>query len=431
MDAREIIEKHNQYLFPNVSNYYQEPLVPLKANGMIVTGADGKNYLDFFGGILTVSVGHCHPRVTARVIEQQKTLVHLSTLYPMETQVRLAERLAHIAPFSQAKSFFTSSGTEADETAVLLAKVRTGRRELIALRHSYGGRGAVALNMMGQAPWRLVDSEIPGIKHAHAPYCYRCDFHLKYPDCGLACARDVETLIQTETRGLIAGMIAEPVMGVGGFIVPPKEYFEIVSGIVNQYGGLFIADEVQTAWGRTGKWWGVQNFPNFTPDILTSAKGMANGQPIGLTMAKADVADAMRGLLSLATFGGNPVSTTAALATLEVIEEEHLVQNVQAMGARLRDGLEQLQGDFPVRIGDVRGLGLMQAVEIVKDARSKEPDAPATVRVMEAAKKRQLLIGKGGLYGNTLRIAPPMIVNVGQVDDALKVLADSFAEAFA
>ncbi len=430
MDAGEILRKHKQFLFPNVANYYAEPLVPLRAHGMTVVGADGRDYLDFFAGILTASVGHCHPKVTEAVVEQQRNLVHLSTLYPTEQQATLAEKIAEIAPFSPAKSFFTNSGTEADETAVVLAKVATGRRDLVALRHSYAGRGTLALNTMGHAPWRPIDGDMAGIKHAHAPYCYRCDFHLKYPECNVACAQDIKTLIQTETRGEIAGMIAEPIMGVGGMVTPPPEYFEIASRIVRDHGGLFIADEVQTAWGRTGgKWWGSQQFPNFTPDIITSAKGMANGQPIGLTLAKAEIADKFRGL-SLSTFGGNPVSMAAAKATIGVIEEERLLFQAQTLGERLRNGLQQLQRDFP-RIGDVRGMGLMQAIELVKDPATKEPDAPATLRLLEATRKRGLLIGKGGLFGNVIRVAPPLIVNAAQVDEALITLGHSLAEAFA
>jgi 4-aminobutyrate aminotransferase-like enzyme len=430
MDPTDIVRRHKARLFPNVANYYSEPLVPLKAKGMVVTGADGRDYLDFFGGVLTVSVGHCHPKVTERVVEQQRSLVHLSTFYPTEQQVVLAEKLAEIAPFPDAKSFFTNSGTEADETAVVLAKVATGRRDLIALRHSYAGRGAMALNTMGHAPWRPIDSELAGVKHAHAPYCYRCDFHLEYPSCELACATDVETLVRTETRGEVAGMIVEPILGVGGFIVPPAEYLATVSKIVRSHGGLIIADEVQTGWGRTGgHWWGSQHSRDFVPDIITSAKGMANGQPIGVTIAPAAIADKWRGL-TLSTFGGNPISTVAAQATIGVIEEEKLLFNSQMMGQRLRDGLDQLAHDFPV-IGQVRGRGLMQGLELVKDRKTKEPDAQTALRVLEGARRHGLLIGRGGLFANVIRMGPPLIVSAAEVDHALKALAETLKEATA
>jgi 4-aminobutyrate aminotransferase-like enzyme len=420
--------KQKEFLFPNVATYYQEPLVVESAKGLVVRDVEGREYLDFFGGILTVSVGHCHPRVTEAVVEQQKKLVHVSTLYPTVPQIELAEKLVQLRPMKEpAKVFFTNSGTEANETAVQVAKVATGRTDLVALRHSYGGRGALAVNMMGNKNYRPLQSEIAGIKHAHAPYCYRCDLGLKYPDCGVACAKDIKNLIETTTTGEIAGFIAEPIMGVGGFIVPPKEYFEIAVPIVRNAGGLFIADEVQTAWGRTGeKWWGVQHF-GVEPDILTSAKGMANGQPIGLTMARNSVA-AKATYGSISTFGGGPPSMAAASATIRVIEEEKLLFNSQMMGKALREGLDGL-AEKHRGIGDVRGMGLMQAIELVKDRGTKEPDAAAAGRLMEASKKRGLLLGKGGLYGNTMRIAPPLTVSKTQMDDALRMLGDALAEA--
>jgi 4-aminobutyrate aminotransferase-like enzyme len=421
--------KQKDLLFPNVGTYYEQALPLESGKGMFLKDVEGREYLDFFAGILTVSVGHCHPRVTEAAISQQKKLVHVSTLYPTVPQLELAEQLVKIRPMKEkAKVFFTNSGTEANETAVALAKEATGRQELVVLRHNYAGRGALALSMMGNKHYRpRTQSEIPGIRFAHAPYCYRCDFGLRYPDCGVACAKDLKSLIETSTDGEIAAFMVEPIQGVGGFITPPKEYFEIAVPIARNAGGLFIADEVQTAWGRTGgKWWGVEQY-GVEPDILTSAKGMANGQPIGLTMAKAAVAD--EGLYAnISTFGASPISMVAASATLRVIEEEKLLFNAQMMGKALRDGLESLKERFP-GIGDVRGMGLMQGVELVKDRTTKEPDPQGTNRLMEATRKRGLLIGKGGLYGNALRIAPPMIVNKAQIDDALRMLAEGLQEA--
>src|SRR3954468_12793939 len=421
--------KQKELLFPNVGTYFEQSLPIESGRGMYLRDLDGKEYLDFFAGILTVQVGHCHPRVTAAAIEQQRKLVHVSTLYPTVPQIQLAEKLVQIKPMKEpAKVFFTNSGTEANETAVSLAKEATGRTELVVLRHNYAGRSTLALSMMGNKNYRpRTQSEVSGIRFAHAPYCYRCDFGLQYPDCGVACAKDLKSLIETTTDGEIAAFMAEPILGVGGFITPPKEYFEIAVPIARNHGGLFIADEVQTAWGRTGgKWWGVQQY-NVEPDILTSAKGMANGQPIGLTMARAAVAD--KGQFgNISTFGASPISMAAASATLSVIEEEKLLFNTQMMGQALREGLESLQQRFQ-GIGDVRGMGLMQAIELVKDRATKEPDPQGTARLMESARKRGLLIGKGGLYGNTLRIAPPMVVNKGQIDDALRLLGDSLEEA--
>jgi 4-aminobutyrate aminotransferase-like enzyme len=427
-NADTVRRKQKELLFPNVTTYYQDALVVDSAKGMFVRDVEGREYLDFFGGILTVSVGHCHPRVTEAVVEQQKKLVHMSTLYATVPQVQLAERLVQIAPMKPAKAFFSNSGTEANDTAVTLAKEATGRTELVVLRHNYGGRGTLALSAVGVKQYRpKVQSEISGIRFAHAPYCYRCDFDLKYPDCGVACAKDLKPLIETTTHGEIAAFMAETIMGVGGFIVPPKEYFQIALPIVKAAGGLFVADEVQTAWGRTGgKWWGIQQY-GVEPDILTSAKGMANGQPIGLTLARSEIAEHAR-FAQISTFGGSPVSMAASMATLDVIEQEKLLFNSQMMGQALREGLDGLKERFSP-IGDVRGMGLMQAIELVKDRGTKEPDAQTTSRLLEATRKRGLLVGKGGTYGNALRIAPPMVVTRGQVDDALRILAEALEEA--
>lgn len=426
MDAQTVREKHKQYLFPNVANYYAESVVLDRAKGMQVWDKEGRQFLDFFGGILTVSVGHCNDTVVERTHAQMKQLGHTSTLYPTENIVVMAERLANAAPKHDKgwKAFFTSSGTEADETAVLLARVHTGASEVIALRHSYSGRSALAINLQGHASYRVVPSSIPGIKHAHAPYCYRCDFGLTYPSCGLRCAKDIETLIQTETCGRPAAFLAETVMGVGGFITPPPEYFQEAVSIVRKYGGLFICDEVQTGFGRTGKHlFGIEHY-GVTPDVITMAKGIANGAPVGATIAKAEIADSFK-QPSIATYGGNPVSMAAALATLDVIETEGLVERSDSIGGYLREGLEALQQRFPI-MGDVRGKGLMQAVELVKDRQTKEPDPIGTNRFLEETKKRGVLVGKGGLYGNVLRIAPPMIATRGDVDDALKAFAEAF-----
>jgi 4-aminobutyrate aminotransferase-like enzyme len=428
-NAETVRRKQKELLFPNITTYYEHALALESGRGMFLKDVEGREYLDFYGGILTVSVGHCHPRVTEAAIAQQKKLVHVSTLYATVPQLELAEKLVQLRPMKEkAKVFFTNSGTEANETAVTLAKEATGRQELVVLRHSYAGRSTLALSMMGNKNYRpRTQGEVPGVRFAHAPYCYRCDFGLTYPDCGVACAKDLKSLIETTTDGEIAAFMAEPILGVGGFITPPKEYFEIAVPIARNHGGLFIADEVQTAWGRTGgKWWGVQQY-GVEPDLLTSAKGMANGQPIGLTMAKEAVADKGQ-FANISTFGASPISMVAAAATLDVIEEEKLLFNSQMMGKALREGLESLQQRFQ-GIGDVRGMGLMQAIELVKDRGTKEPDPQGTARLMEAARKRGLLIGKGGLYGNSLRIAPPMIVNKSQIDDALRLLGEALAEA--
>ena len=411
-------QKHKEYLFPCVANYYKEPLVIERGEGCYLFGKNGQKYLDFFGGILTVSVGHCNPKITAKINEQTKKLQHTSTLYPTENIVNLAEKLAHITPGRLQKSFFTNSGTEADETAVFMAQHFSGKQEIVALRHGYSGRSMLAMSLTAHAGWRHGGTHILGIKHAVNPYCYRCPFGLTYPNCDIKCARDIEDLIQTTTSGKIAGFLAEPIQGVGGFITPPKEYFQVAVAIIRKYGGVFICDEVQTGFGRTGqKMFGIEHW-DIEPDIMTCAKGMANGVPIGVTIATAEIADSFTGL-TISTFGGNPVSTAAALATIQIIEEENLAQNAYDVGVYLRDALLNLQEKYPA-IGDVRGMGLMQALEFVGD--NKAPDAGLVAQLFEETKKEGLLIGKGGLYGNVVRISPPLNVTKTEVENFIRML---------
>src|SRR5262247_1600706 len=324
------VSKHKEYLFPAVTMYYQEPVALDHGQGMHVWDEHGKKYLDCFGGVLTTSVGHVHPHVTEAIIDQLKKISHTSTLYANVPQSRLAQKLAEITPGKLEKTFFTNSGTEADETATLAAKLYTGRHEIITLRHSYSGRSAAAQSANGHANWKLLPTQVPGYYHAPAPYCYRCPFKLTYPECDLACAKDLKELIETSTSRSIAGFMAEPILGVGGYITPPKEYFKEAVAIVRQYGGVFIADEVQTAWGRTGdKWFGIEHW-GVEPDIITSAKGMGNGVPIGWTIATPEVADAFPGL-TFSTFGGNPVSCAVGLAVINVIEEDDLRTNARVV----------------------------------------------------------------------------------------------------
>ena len=427
-DAKEIRSKHREFLFPCVANYYEEPVVLTKGKGSWAYDADGRVYLDFFGGILTLGLGHCHPEVVTRVQEQIETLGHTSTLYQTANQVHVAERLAKMTPGKLKKSLFTTSGTEANETAILVAKLFTGKQEIIALRHGYSGRSITAQSLTGQAPWRLLPTQMPGIKHAMSPYCYRCPFGLEYDDgaCGLKCAQDIEELIRTETTGQPAAFIAEPIQGVGGFITPPKEYFQVAVGIVRKYGGLFICDEVQTGFGRTGDhWFGISHW-NVEPDVMTMAKSIASGFAVGATIATDEVANAFTGL-TISTFGGSPITMSATEATLDVMESENVPKRSAECGRQLRDHLLALKAKYPV-IGDVRGMGLMQGVELVEDRKTKEPAPKKTTKVLEAAKKHGLLIGKGGLYGNVLRIAPSMLVTKAEVDDAAARLDRAFAE---
>lgn len=425
--SADVQRKQKEFLWPCASTYYEEPLVLERGEGMWVFDDRGNRYLDCFGGVLTVSVGHANERVNRAIVDQVGRISHTSTLYLNPQVTELAETIARITPGSLSRTYFTNSGTEADETAVVLARLYTGRQEIIALRHAYHGRSVLAMSAGGHAPWRHGGTAVAGFKHAHAPYCYRCPFGATYPDCGMKCATDVEELIQTTTDGQIAGFIAEPILGVGGFITPPKEYFQEVVSIIRRYGGIFIADEVQTGWGRTGdRWCGIEHW-DVEPDVMTFAKGMANGSPIGATTARPEIADAYPGL-TFSTFGGNPVTAAAARATIGFIEEQDLPRNAAVVGAYLREGLESLKEKYPV-IGDVRGMGLMQAIECVEDRTTKVPAPKAVLKVFEETKKRGVLIGKGGLYGNVIRLGPPLIASKSDIDHLLEVLDQAFAVA--
>jgi alanine-glyoxylate transaminase/(R)-3-amino-2-methylpropionate-pyruvate transaminase len=428
--TKSVRDKHKEFIFPAMIQYYAEPIVFTEGKGLRIRDADGNEYLDFFGGILTVSVGHANDKVNAAIKAQVDRFSHVSTLYPTLPMVELAERLARLTPGNLKQSYFTASGTEADETAVMMAELSTGSTEIIALRHGYSGRSILAQSLTAHSTWRALPTQIAGVKHAVSPYCYRCPLHLTYPSCGIACAKDIEELIRTTTTGRIAGFIAEPIQGVGGFITPPPEYFEIAVSIIKKYGGVFICDEVQTGFGRTGgTMWGIEHW-GVQPDIMTMAKGIANGMPLGVTIATPEIAAALKAL-TISTFGGNPVSCAAANATVEIIEEEDLVGNADRMGRVLRQGLEDLKARFPKNIGDVRGMGLMQAMEFVEDetAGNRTPAKALTNRVFEEARKRFLLLGKGGLDGNSFRIAPALTVSESEVREGLAILRESLEAA--
>jgi 4-aminobutyrate aminotransferase-like enzyme len=430
MTKEEIILAGRDHLFPSVFHYYQDPLVITHAKDQYVWDADGKQYLDFFGGIVTISVGHCNEQVNRKVHEQIDRLQHVSTVFANEPQAALAKKLSQITPGGKlTKSFFTNSGTEANETAILAARCYTGSTEIVALRYAYHGRSSLAMGLTAQSNWRLGPVTQAGVVHAVNAYCYRCPFGLEYPSCNVKCAQDVEEVIRTTTSGRIAGFIAEPIQGVAGFVTPPKEYFPIVADIVKKYGGLFISDEVQTGWGRTGgKWFGIEQW-GVQPDIITSAKGLGNGAPIGLTIARPEVADSVLGA-TISTFGGNPISTTAAKAVIDFIEDHKLSINAAEVGAYLRNKLLELQAKHPL-IGDVRGMGLLQAVELVEDRRSKKPAASQTLALLEATRENGILVGKGGFFGNVLRISPPLNITKSDVDEFALLLDHSFAKVHA
>lgn len=419
LNRDELKKKREKFIIPGVKQMYADPPHFVKGKGQYLFDETGREYLDMFAGIVTVSVGHCHPKVVQATVDQVNTLQHTSTIFMTQPMVDLAEKLAEISPGDMSKSFITNSGTEANEAAIRFARLATGRHEVIALEHSYHGESHLASTLTANHNWRPDTMPAAGVAYAANAYCYRCPFKKSPDSCGLECAKDVERVIQSQTSGKPAVMIAEPIQGVGGAITPPDDYFIEVKKILEKYGALFIADEVQTGVGRTGKhWFGISSY-GVQPDIITMAKGLANGLPIGAVITTEDVARALQ-KQSINTFGGNPVSSATALAVLETIEEEKLMENARVVGEYLMAGLKDLHKQFPELIGDVRGKGLMVGMELAD--KNKTPLTQETMRVVEMAKDDGVVIGKGGMYGNVIRIKPPLTITKENVDTMLKVV---------
>ncbi|MBV8365199.1 MAG: aspartate aminotransferase family protein [Candidatus Eremiobacteraeota bacterium] len=415
------------YLMDCATTYYPEPLTLVSGEGAYVTDEEGRRYLDFFAGIAVLVAGHNHPQVSAAVHDQAGKLVHTSTLYLNEPVLDLAEKLSELSPPGLDKVFVGNSGTEANELAAVLARHFTKRSEFIALAHAYHGRSAWTVGLTGLSSWRNFGAEPSKVVFAPNAYCYRCPLHLTYPSCGIACAKAVEDVIKTETSGNVAAYYAETIQGVGGIITPPPEYYGIVKEILDRHGILFIADEVQTAWGRLGhNLFGISDW-GVIPDIVTSAKGLGNGLPISVVIARREIADAYAGP-HINTFGGNPLSARAAIATLDVIETEGLTANAAAIGDHLLARLRDLARAHPI-VGEVRGRGLMIGIELVSNRDSKEPAPAAAERVLNLSKDKGLLIGRGGLYANTLRIQPPLVITRAQADEAAGILDDALGVA--
>ncbi|MFQ5890296.1 MAG: aspartate aminotransferase family protein [Gemmatimonadota bacterium] len=417
-DAAAVKAGYREFLFPCAPPYYGDPLVLVEGRGMVVVDAEGREFLDFFSGILTTSLGHCHPEVVERVREQLGALGHTSTLYLTENQVEMARRLAEIAPGRLNRTFFTNSGTEAVETAVMLACMFTGRSEILALRQAYSGRSLLATNLTGHGAWRPLASAVPGIKHVVSPYPYRCPFRSPCDDsCLDAFARDLEEVILTTTSGRPAAFFAETIQGVGGYIVPPPGYFQRMVEVIHRYGGLFICDEVQAGFGRTGdRWFGIEHW-GVEPDIMVMAKGIANGFPVGATITREEIAEAWTAK-TISTFGGNPVAMAAGIATNEVMAREDVPARSAERGRQLREGLEALQRRYEW-IGDVRGMGLMQALELVEDRSTRAPSPTRAEELLEATKEERLLVGVGGLHSHVIRLGPSMLVTEDEIGGAL------------
>ena len=420
-------ELYDQYLITSMVAGF-EPVEVASASGCRMRGADGREYLDCFSGIAVTNAGHGHPKVLAAAEKQMRELVHCCTyVYYSPRAGELAKLLAEVTPGKLQKSFFSCSGAEAIEGALRLAKQFTKRKEIVCLTQSFHGRTAATLSVTGnRARKKGSGPYLSGVAFAPAPYCYRCPFKLSYPKCGAACAQYLDDVLRYQTAGDVAAFLAEGLMGEGGIIPPPPEYFKITTEIIHQDGGLFIDDEVQSGFGRTGRLFAIEHY-GIEPDIMCMAKGIADGWPLSAFIARADVAGAFTPGDHLSTFGGSPVSCAAAIANLGVMRDERLPENAAARGEEIIARLRKFQQQNRP-IGDVRGKGLMIGVELVKDQKTKEPAADQAKKVRALCREQGVLVGLGGTFANVIRIQPPLVITAAQADQAVDVLEKAISE---
>ncbi len=426
MNPEELRDRHGTAMPSWMPLYYEKPLELARGEGFRVWDSEGNEYLDFFGGIVTCISGHAVPEITEAIKGQVDKILHSSTLYLIENQVRLAEKLIELAPISgEKKAFFVGSGSEANEAAVLFATCYRKSSEIIALRSSYHGSTFMTMGMTGQSTWSPTSRSGLDVAYARNPYQLRCALCRNEGGCNLLCADDVRAVIDEETTGNVAAFIAEPIQGVGGFVEAPPGYFERVKGILDESGVLLIADEVQTGFGRTGEhFWGIDAF-DVEPDMIVMAKGIGNGLAIGAVVGKAEVIESVTPKLHLSTFGGNPISSTGALANLNYILDNDLQGNAHEVGTHLKDRLLSMAEDHAI-VAEVRGRGLMLALELAGE--DLAPDPAAANRFLEACRTRGLLVGKGGLKANTIRISPPLVVTREAADEAADIMEEALAE---
>lgn len=426
---QDVLDMRREFLTPALLTYYRNPIMIVEGKMQYLFDETGRRYLDFFAGIVTVSVGHCHPKVLEAVREQNERLQHTTTIYLHPNIAQFGRKLASTFPKeSQLKvCYFTNSGSEANDLAILMARVKTGAFDMIALRNAYHGTSVGTLGLTALHTWKYPTPHGFGIHHARLPDRFRGPYGYDDPDAGRRYAEDVLDLIRSATPGSVAGFIAEPIQGVGGAIELPPGYLQNAYAHVRAHGGLCISDEVQTGFGRTGDhFWGFQNH-GVTPDIVTMAKGIGNGAPLGCVVTRPDIAESLKQRLHFNTYGGNPVSMAQGLATLEVILEEKIQQRAKEIGGYLLEGLRDLQKRHAI-VGDVRGRGLMLGMELVEDRATKAPAGARTADVFERCKDLGVLVGKGGLFGNVLRIKPPMCVTKADCDALCKALDIALTE---
>ena len=426
--TEEINRIRKRHFISPAIHYYKTPLQLVRASGVYVYDEEGRSYLDAIGGIVCISAGHNHPRIKEGLREMllEDSIQHTSTLYFNPHSAALAEALVAEAPENLDRVFFANSGSEANEFAFMAARQATGETMIVNLRHSYHGGTAATLAQCGHHNWRFRSQPVASATSAMEPYCYRCPFGKKPDSCALECAKNLETTIQTSTCGKIAAFIAEPIMGVGGFITPPKEYFQEVCKITHRYGGKYISDEVQTGAGRTGHSFLLTKELGIDADFITMAKGLGNGAAIGAALTTTEVSDSLAGKIYFNTFGSDPYQTMQARVTMEIIKEEKLIENARVQGAYLMDGLQSIAKKQRL-VGEVRGRGLLLGIELVKNQQSKDYATAETAELMEFCRQKGLLIGKGGLYGNVIRLAPPLTINQNHCDEMLRILDEGLS----
>lgn len=417
----EVLSLRQQYLSPGLLTYYQHPLMLVEGHMQYLFDETGRRYLDLFAGIVSVSCGHCHPKIVQRVQQQVEMLPHATTIYLHPNVAKLGEKLAEKLPEGLDVAYFTNSGSEANDLAVLMARLYTKNRDVVALRNAYHGGSGITCALTSHHTWKYEASPTSSIYHAAAPDPYRSLFRGTPDEIAQQSVEDLRQVIQYSTTGKLAAFIAEPIQGVGGTTYGAPSYLSKAFTLVREHGGLCIADEVQTGFGRTGEnYWGFQNY-DVIPDIVTMAKSLGNGAPIAAVVTRREIAETMRQKLHVNTFGGNPVSTAAALAVLDVIDDDKLQANARQVGDHFKRQLFQLQEKHSI-IGDVRGMGLMLGVELVKDRVNKEPARDETIRIHEMLRECSVLVGKGGLFGNVLRIKPPLCITQADVDYAIEAM---------
>jgi len=406
-----------------------QPIVVASAKGATVTDLDGKTYIDCFSGISVVNAGHCNPKVIEAVKEQVEKLIHCCTyVYYTVPATKLARKLAEITPGRLQKTFFGNSGAEAVETALRVGRKFSRKHEIISLMCSFHGRTLGTLSVTGQAGRKNygMGPYLGDVAFAPAPYCYRCSLKLEYPECGVQCAKMVDDVVNYATAGNVAEFIAEPVMGEAGIVVPPADYFSEVKKILDRHGILFIVDEVQTGFGRTGKMFASEHY-GIAPDAIAMAKGIADGLPLGACTTRADIGEAFEPGDHLSTFGGNPVSCAAALANIDYLLENKLADEALEKGQYVLRRLRELQQKH-VLIGDVRGLGLMLGIELVRDQKLKTPAPSQAEKVRELALGKGVLLGHGGVKGCTVRVQPPLVITEQQLDRTVEVIDECLRE---